>query len=380
MIDNEVNYQTYFYAIKLFSMAEAEVLSPEKLAALARFKGETMPPSKTQQEIDAEEAEKKRIEAEAEEAKKKSQTAPPEATVITDIPEDQLLEAIAKKTGRSIKSWDELKPTPEAIDKEKEQEKREIDKLSFGLKKGFFNKSQYESFISDSKSPISLVYNAELEEAKSADPQWDADKEKEFKEDFDARFGLDLDPTSAKHKRGQKQLGIIAENILRNTYSGILNLENEYSKYESQEKSKSEQHKKVLAAAPIYKKDVEEAMASIKEIEIPFGKDEKYTVKVPDDILQSVQETLMDQDFVKSKILEGYKKEEIVQIAHTMAISQNFSILAYEVAKQYRHKHEKGVRGIPEKELVVPSGDNYEGLSDSQKTAIKFFQPVTTAN
>lgn len=364
-------------------MAEEIELSPEKKAALARFRGEETPKpeQKTAEQIEAEKKEADRVAAEKEVERirlEKEKNTPP--VVIPELTDEQLLEVIAKKSGRKITSWDELKPTPEIVDKEKAAELRESEKLSFGLKKGLFNKKQYEGFVADRQNPIGLVYTAELNEAKKDDPEWDEEKEKEFKEDFDNKFGLTLDHTSSKYKRGQKQINIIAETILRHEYNPIFGLENEYSKHEYEQTRQKEIQNKIITTAPLYKKDVEESLSSLSKIEMPFG-DEKYEVPVSKEILNSIQEILMDKDFVSSKIIEGYTKEEMYQIAHNMVVSQNYASLAYEAAKQYKAKHEKGVRGILVGGKLEKEGEGYEGLSESQKTALKFFKPEgSTAN
>lgn len=350
-------------------------LTPEQKSAIARFRGAEVVESteKTQEQIDEEKTEADKILADQEKEKlllKEKESQPPAVVEFTD---EQLLEAVAKRSGRKITSWDELKPKPEEVDREKEAERREVDKLSFGLKKGLFNKKQYEGYISDRQNPIGLVYAAELNEAKKDDPEWDEEKEKEFKDEFDTKFGLNLDQSSSKHKRGQKQLGIIADTILRNEYSGIYSLEGEYGKHESESSKQKAIQDKILAGAPIYKQDVQDAVAKLSTIEIPFGGDEKYEVAVPKEILDSISNTLMDNDFVASKITQGYTKEEIGQIAHTMAVSQNFAVFAHEAAKQYMAKHEKGVRGIPKGGAIEKTGDPHEGLTEGQKTALNFF-------
>jgi hypothetical protein len=370
-------------------MPEEVELSPEKKAAIARFKGEefTPPPVKTPEEIAAEkeaadkllaqqqEDERLRLE---EEAKQKN----PPPVVIAEPTDEQLLEAISKRSGRKISSFDELKPKPEEIDKEKLAEKREADKLSFGLQKGLFNKKQFENFIADSKDPIGLVYAAELQEAKKEDPAWDEDKEREFKEEFDEKFGLNLDQSSPKFKRGQKQLNIIADTILKSTYAPIYNLESEYGRHETEANQQAANKQKILETAPVYKKEVDEIVTNLASVDFPFGADEKYTVPVPKEMRDSIREILLDKDFVTSQILNGYKKEEIAQIATNMVITQNYPALAHEAAKQYRAKHEKGVRGIPEGGKIETGGDPYENLTEAQRTALKFFKPEvkTTAN
>jgi hypothetical protein len=365
-------------------MPEEIVLSPEKKAAIARFRGEEVDTNKgkSPEEIAAEKEGADKILADQEterlrleEEKKKQQTPTPDpAPVITD---EMLFEELSKKTGKKFTSWDELKPKPEEIDKEKAAEQREANKLSYGLQQGLFNKKQFENFIADSKDPVGLVYVAELNEAKKDDPQWDDEKEKEFKDEFDEKFGLSLDPSSSKYKRGQKQISIIADTLLRQTYSPIYSLEGEYSKFESVQTQAEANKKKILEAAPVYKKDVEEVVKGLATIDFPFGEGETYSIPVSEEIRNSIQGVLMDQDFVSSKILEGYKKEEIAQLATNLVISQNYVTLAHEAAKKYREKHEKGVRGIPEGGKVDKPIDNFENLTDKQKEAINFFKPVT---
>jgi len=259
-------------------MADEVVLTPAQKTALSRFKGEEYvepTPGKTEEELAAEKADADRILSEEElrlKAEKEKNTPAPLPTPVTvELTDDQLLEEITKRSGRKLTSWDELKPKPEEIDKEKEAEKREGEKLTFGLKKGLFNKKQYEGFIADSKNPIGLVYAAELNEAKKDDPEWSEEKELEFKDDFETKFGLALDPSSSKYKRGQKQLNIIAETILRHHYSPIYGLESEYSKYESEVNSQKAIHDKILAAAPIYKKDVEKPLLNFQKLKFLSG-------------------------------------------------------------------------------------------------------------
>lgn len=316
-----------------------------------------------------EDAEKLRL---AEEEKNKI----PQPRELTD---EELLAIASKKAGREIKSWDEFKPKQEEIDKEKEQEKRDANKLSYGLQKGLFNKNTYESFIADSKDRIGLVYRAELEDAKANDTAWDEDKEKEFKAEFDEKFGLELDPTSAQYKRGQKRISVIADSLLKSTYAPIYNLESEYGKYESGVNAQKETQQKILAQAPIFKQDVADVLSELSTVEISFGS-EKYPILVSKEIRDSVNEILLDENFVKSQILEGHKKETLSKIAYNLIITQNFDTLSFEAAKQYRAKHEKGVRGIPEGGKLDNEIVDDATLSDKQKQAISFFkkqeQPV----
>lgn len=362
-------------------MADTKDLTEEQKIALKRFgKDVDALPTKTEEEIAAEklaeetklaEAKKKGEEDKlAEIEKEKLKNKPVEVPEPTD---EQLLEIASKRSGRKITSWDDLKLSPTEEEKKKEEENRDSAKLSFGLKKGLFNKKQYESFIADSKDPKDLVYSRELAAAKEEDKEWNDEKEKEFKEEFEAKFGLDLDSTAPKYKRGQKQLLMIADNMLRNDYRSIYSLDAEYDKFETEQNNRTAQEQKILQAAPVYKKDAEEVIASFKNIEMDFA-GEKYDVPVSAEAIQNVTEALLENGFASSKIVGGYKKEELADIARRIIITENFNELSFEAAKKYREKHEKGIRGIPEGGKLEKLVDQNENLTPEQKKALEFFQ------
>ena len=357
-------------------------LEEKKKVALKFFGKEESIETKTEDQLAAEkklaeeqsaiELKKKEDEESAaeEELKKKTQ---PEVKIEKVLPtDDELLEMASKRAGRKITSWDELKPTPSEEEKNKKSEERDADKLSFGLKKGLFNKKQYESFISDSKDAKELVYSRELADAKKEDADWDEAKEKEFKEEFEEKFGINLDNTSSQYKRGQKQILKLADAILKTDYSSIYSLESEYGKYENEVTTRKTQEQKILEAAPKYKEDVDSVVASLSKIEMTFGED-KIEVPLPEESLKSLKDLLLDNIFSSSQILKGYKKEELQEAARTYAISQNYNYLSFEAAKKYHEKHEKGVRGIPTGGKLEKIEDN-EGLTEQQKQAIKFFK------
>lgn len=355
-------------------MAENQTLTNKEIA-LKRFKGESLDPIITNDDTaEQERLEKEKADAETERLRLEAEAKSKNAPHLPDLSDDELFEIMAKKAGRKISSWDELKPKAEEVDKEKLAEQRESDKISFGLKNGLFNKNQFEGFLVDSKDKTGVVYKAELQEAKKNDPDWTSEKESEFKAEFDAEYGIDQDDTSAKKKRGQRKLDILANTILKNTYSSIYELDDKYGKHESEAKAKFDKEQKILNGAPIYKKEVAEIVSSFSDIEMPFGANETYKVPVSKEILQSVNDLLLNTDFVVAQIEKGYSKSELAEVAKNIIISQNLPTLVQEVAKQYRAKHEKGVRGIPPSGDIEKEDNGLEGLSDNQKKAITFFK------
>ncbi len=371
-------------------MADEVILTDEekRAKALEHLTGKKaeVPGAKTQDEIDAQaklaeeqrlEAKKKEEEAEAlrlEEEKKKQQPAP---VVKAELTDDELVAELEKRTGRKVKSLDDLKPTPTEDDKKKAEENRDADKLSYGLKKGLFNRKQYESFIADSKDPKELVYGRELAAAKADDPAWDDEKEKTFRAEFEEEFGLDLDPSSSKRKRGEKKLIAIAENILQKEYAPILNLDSAYGQYENQVNSQKEQEQKIIQAAPAYREDVTSIVSGLNKIDFAFGAD-SFEVPVSKEMSEDLSEVMLDNNFSASQILSGVKKDKLNEFARQYLIGKYFQDLSFEAAKKYREKHEKGVRGIPESGKLETPGDDNPELSDRQKTALSYLrgQPV----
>lgn len=355
----------------------SETLSKQEIA-LKHFRGEVIDNNPNEgNDVAAAKAEEERLAKEAADAEalrikeEEEKNKPAQSTELSD---DELLELMSKKTGRKFSSFDEFKPKAEEVDKEKAAEERESDKISYGLKKGLFNKNQLEGYFADSKNKIGVVYNSELAQAKKEDPEWDEEKEKEFKAEFEAEYGIDQDDSSLKRKRGQRKLDIYADQILKNTYSSIFSLEDQYSKHESETKARTEREQKILNAAPIYAKDLNEVATSLSKIEIPFGENEKYEVPVSAEILKEVKDLLSDKDFVSSQIEKGYSKEELAQTAKNIIISKNLPALVKAVADQYKMKHEKGVRGIPAGGALEKDDDGLGGLTDNQKQALTFFK------
>jgi len=315
----------------------------------------------------ADEAEAERVRLEAE--KNKPAISTPDLT-------DESVLAYLKSKNINVASLTELSPKKNEDDAQKIADQKENEKLSFGLQQGLFKRNEYESFISDRKDRVGIVYRAELEDAKQSDPDWTEEKEAEFKESFDAEFGIGLDPTSAKFKRGQKKLATISDAILRETYAPIYSLDSKYSEFDSRRQSQQQEQQKILTEAPKYKEDVDAVMNDFVKIPVSMGKDGTFDVPVSQTIRDGVKELLLDETFVRQQILAGHKKENIASVAKNIIISQNFHELAHEAAKLYRLKHEKGTRGIPEGGKMEGDIDPLEGLTDNQKKAKEFYTPV----
>lgn len=373
-------------------MAE-ETKTPQQIA-LEHFRGQPSAPAKedetpTEEQLketadkEAAAAAAKKIEDDAAAAKKiaddeAARKLEEEKNKKPELSDDELLAIASKRAGREIKSWDELKPQPTEDDKKKEQDKRNAEKLAYGLKQGLFNKNDYDSYVADNKDRLGLVYRAELAEAKKDDPDWDEEKEKEFKAEFDERFGLDQDPTSAKHKRGQRQIAVMADSLLKGTYGSIFTLDQTYDEHEKQTMARKQEQQKILSEAPVFKENVKAALQDLSTFKMNFG-EESYDVKVSTEILNQVEQLLLDDKFVADQILRGKNKKEVIsQVANGLLLTQHFNALSYEVAKQYRERHAKGVRGIPQNGRLDTEKVETPELTEKQKLALDHFKQVTT--
>lgn len=313
------------------------------------------------------EAEKEaQLKAQQEEDKKKKESAGgdnyTDPTPEKELDDEALLELLAKKTGRKFSSLEELVPQ-EIIDKEKAAEERENEKFAWGLKNKKFKQKDFESYVSASKDPKGLVYQLRLQQAKKDDPQLD---EKEFEEEFNEEFGINADKNTRRYKNGQDTLNRLAEAVLKNNYSNIFNLENEYSDYEKSQIVRREQENKIKSEAPKYKKSLDKVIGELKKIKAQIKDGEEYEIEALDESLNTIRDNMSDPAWVSQQILNGYTEENLKEIAYTTFLRQNFPFLANEILKQGLRKHAAGTKGILQLEKRAGETDD-SSLTDQQK-------------
>jgi hypothetical protein len=317
--------------------------------------------------LTAEEIEAKRIadEAAAEVEKKKNQNKP-NTDEESDPSDDQLLKFLAKK-GISATSLEDLKKPIPAPDPAKEAEQREANELAYGLQKGLFNKKDYDGFIHDTQDPQNLVYAQYHAEAKADDP---ALTDEEINEEFLSKYGLDAEPGTRKHKRGTKEINTIAQSLLQQKYGKIYDAKSAFSASEKESTTAAENNNKVLAATPVYQKDVDEIFFALKKIPVKFSDTESVEVDAVQESLDTLKMAVLKPEFVKAKIFAGYTKEQLKEEIFAGFLYKNFPTIAQQVANQHLLKHSAGTKGIPNlggsarKEV----GDAVE-LTEAQKKA-----------
>lgn len=323
----------------------------EPLLELPKEKKES-PEGKTAEEI---EAERLALETDKNKSLNSGNSLPGEL-------DDAALLALLEKRGVKVSSLEELKPKEAQKTPEEILEERDNQKLTYAIGKGLFNKKEYESFISDNNDKENLVYANYYAEAKKDDPELtDEDIEAEFK----SKFGLDAEPGSRKHKRGAKEINLIAGEILKTKHNKIYDAENKYSSYENETKTEADRRRSIASKTPDYVKTVNEVFSSLSKIAGKFDDQESYEVTMVADSIEQAKKDFLTPEFVEKQILAGLSKEQIEVQARSVIVNKNLPYLLREHAKQILDKHKAGTKGI------VPLGEKKKETDLNKKVLTK---------
>lgn len=309
--------------------------------------------AKKKQEEEAANSETERLRIEAENKAKGSEGNPPAPPAKVELTKEEK-EAIAMEIFgvtdlKELVKKSEIKkePTPEETAAEKEQ--RENNKYAYALNKGKVSKKQLENFIVDSKNPINLVLAQYSKEQKEIDSTL---TDEEIENEFNAKYGLDNKEDTRQYKRGLKEINILAENILKQSYAPIYSIDSEYDAFESQQLTQKQLADKLISEAPVYKKTVEEIYSGLKKLDFDLGDDGKYQVEMPDEIINSLKDRELTNEYAAKQITNGYTKEEKALSAKLTLIYENLPTIVKSLADKINHKKQAGSKGIP------PIGDN----------------------
>ena len=321
------------------------------------------------------------IEEKKQEEKKlpKVEEKPKEEKVIVaaELSDEAVIKYLQGK-GLPVNSFEDLnKPLTEA-DLQKQAEQRENAKLSYGLDKGLFNRKTHEQFILDRSNKKDLVFAQYYQDAKKEDPEL---SDEDIQAEYATRFGLDAEPGTRKYKRGEQEIDILGEIILRNKYANIYKLDSEYDVHESTSKQQQEFERKVKLGAPVFKKDVDDIFTDLKKVTIKVSDTESYEIDDIDDALNNLKEKFFDKNFVAQKISEGYTKDELKQVAYTALLSENLPMIVQKAINQALLKKQKGVQGVMSAGPQEKQGEESQ-MSEKQKAIINRLFPnqVPVAN
>lgn len=265
----------------------------------------------------------------------------PAATTEDDIEDEKLLKALSKKAGKEITSLDEFfnpkaEETPE--DKEAKLQKRENEKITFGLQNSKITKKEIESFIEDSKNPEGLAYSFFAASQKELDSTLTED---EIQERFDERYSVNEDKESAAYKLGQKEISFIAGNILKQKHANYLSLENEYSAFEKNTQSQAEYRNNIIKQAPQFKKDVEAAAEKVRRINVAG-----YEIELDNGIVDSYKAQMLTPEYSERVIANGWTLADLEESMFNSAFIDNRDEIMSAVLEADRLKHQAGLKGI----------------------------------
>lgn len=278
----------------------------------------------------------------------------------TKLSREELLAAL-KEEGLEVNSLDDFKKkeTPEEA-----AQRRESDKLAYALSKQLITQKEYQSFSADSANLTDLVYRQYLQQQKKEDSELtDAEILAEFRE----KYNLDSEPDSRKFKRGQQELDVIGNQILKESYKGVYKIDEEFTKYETVENSRKADEKKLLEETPKYKAHIEEVLSKdfTKVSQKIAG--ETFEIEVPAAILATIKDEFLNLETASSNIRSGYDQETIKEIVRTRVMMASFDAIVEDAAKQYMEKHVKGTKGVPTETTITRTEE--KPLTEAQKKA-----------
>lgn len=284
------------------------------------------------QKLQKEKEDKERKDAEELERKQKLESA-----------SDEELRQLLKGRGIEVEDLAQLKPVKTEAQLAQEAEQREASKVAYGLQNGLFSKKEYDSYSADINDVEQVVFNDFAADQLSADPTL---KPEEIKDLFEERFGLTSEEGSAKRKRGDKEIGTLGRQLINAKHAKILSLDTQFDNFETSEKQKRAEANKILAGAPVYKKDVYDVFDELKTVKVDFGNNEEYEVEVSTDILDELKNQHLVTEFAAAQIKGGWDKGRMKETAELAALKRDFPAITKKIAEKYHLAHTAGTHGI----------------------------------
>lgn len=305
-------------------------------------------------------------------------TPPAQIAEIPQLNDEAVLAYLQKNKGLTVSSFEEL--TPKIItqeDLEKEAEKKEAEKISWALQSGKTTAKNYSRYVAATSDKTGVVFAdfrseaiADDEEIKELLKTSPADAEARIKEEFEDKYGLNADQNSRRYKRGQLEIDVLADEIIRTNYKDILGIDADYEAHTKRVADTDNYNKKILSQAPQYKKDVEDVFAELKTIPFDFGGGEIYNIDVQPEMLKNLKEKFLEKGYSEKQIGSGWTKGEIQDTVNTAVIKQNYGVLSLEAAKQYHLKRQAGSRGIPSLDSKKVNDSGRKELTEQQKQVL----------
>lgn len=310
------------------------------------------------------------IKAQAEIDKKKNEGAivsNPE----NDISDEELVKLLTKK-GISISSLEDFKPKATEAEIVEAKEKRENEMLAYGLKNNKFKREDYDNLKKLEARKEAVILDELTSEIKAANPEIsEEDLEDEIKE-YKMEHLKENDP---RRIRRAKELNTMADQRLKEQYSSIYNLPQEFDKYEQSEQSKYQLKRKVEAGLPVYKKDVNDVLEWVKKqsFVIEDKDNPENNISVPfefnENKIKQLEKAFLSQAQADDRITHGYNLETMKQEAKMFLIDNDINAIVSHAAKQYNSaQKEKYINGrknlIPKQDLEMGYSSKGDSLLD----------------
>lgn len=298
----------------------------------------------------------------------------PSPIIEPTLTDDAVLNYLKNK-GLAVNSFEDLQPklvTQADLDKQVEQE--EAEKISWALRNGKVTAKKWQGYASAVNDKSGVVYSdfrndivnndEEIKQLLITDP---IAAEQKIKDEFEDEFSLNADPNSLKYKRGQQKISVLADKIIQQNYGEVLGVDSAYSDYRKSVSEQDAYNKKILAQAPVYKREVEEVFNELTHIPFDLGDGEVYKIAVQPEMKKDLLNKMLENGYSEKQIANGWTKGELADIANTALLKQNYNFLAKEAAKQYHLKRQAGSRGIPLLQGSKLNDNGRKELTEAQK-------------
>lgn len=262
-----------------------------------------------------------------------------------EMSDDDLLTLLKKKTGRDLKSIDELlKPavakTPEEAEAEKAANKEKA--IQFGLQNKLFNSEALAAFhIDNARSDRDIALEVFAVAQKNLD---DTLTPEQIEDQFREMYYEDEDDDNLKKKIKAQEIKDIAKQYRAYKHDAIIGAEDSYNN-----------HVTAATQAANYKGLVESTVGAFnKKQSFKIG-DKEYFSDLTDSTMASVQEQLLSSDMFNRLGQGSVSEEQLQTIVRQSAIIKELPRIVKEVAESYASDvlaaEKLGRRGVrPERE------------------------------
>lgn len=278
---------------------------------------------------------------------------------------EDLIKMLNERAGIKLNSFDDLKPQPTADELREQAEKREANKLAYGLSTGKFKKEDYDAFQQAQTNKMEVITAEITDKITTANPDLTADQVAEQV----AMYTLsNLPEDSILRQERQAELILLADSKIKNKYKNIVNLDIDFEQHEQGVTNKTNFENKVKASLPVYRTDLATALSSLRTIEVPVNdtknpeNDATVTLTFSDADIKEVEDAFLHPDQIVRQVKDGFTLESIKEEAETVLLKKHFARLVSQASKNYnsiqKEKYIQGRKGMLPKDGNIDISDD----------------------